>query len=70
MRNWVIFVFFSYFFCISALDEGFGVYFRGVFQGSEGFVFVFVWGTYDRKFWGVRPFPSSDAWGAPSFSWW
>ena len=40
IRNWVIFVFFSYFFCIS-VSRGICGVFRGVFWGSEGFCILY-----------------------------
>ena len=47
IRNWVIFVFFSYFFCISVLEGDLGCI-SGCILGFGG-VLYFVWGTYDRK---------------------
>ena len=47
IRNWVIFVYFSYFFCISVLEGDLGCI-SGCILGFGG-VLYFVWGTYDRK---------------------
>ena len=47
IRNWVIFVYFSYFFCISVLEGDLGCI-SGCILGFRG-VLYFVWGTYDRN---------------------
>ena len=47
IRNWVIFVYFSYFFCISVLEGDLGCI-SGCILGLRG-VLYFVWGTYDHN---------------------